>query len=212
MPGSQKRLITEIGILYTIPIEATMNSSSQTPPGAQKTVSFSLHVKARHTLHMNDYTDDEYAACWFGPEEMNKIMDDIFCTLDLIENMLQVDDEKHCRRGLERHTSIGSELVMHNRKKARATVLLDGQQYGGVRDHDKVAKAYQECTQSSTNLAYVIGVSDAKIVFSFLKKSTNIDTRSEHHRIHPKHKIAIDYHGSFMHLPHRKQHHHRCST
>jgi hypothetical protein len=165
-----------------------MISSSQTPSGAQKTVSFSPHATARHTLHMNDYTYDEYVACWFGPEEMNKIMDDVFCTVDLIENRLQVDDENYCRRGLERMTSIGSELVMHNREKARATVLLAGQQEGGVRDHDKVAKAYQQCTQSSTNVAYVMGVSDAKIVFAFLKRSTNIDTRSEHHRIRPMQK------------------------
>jgi hypothetical protein len=157
-----------------------MISSSQTPD-AQKSVSFSLRVKVRRTLHMNDYTDDEKLACWFGPEEMNKIRDDVFCTIDLIENMLEVDDENHCRRGLERMMLRGRELALHNREKARATVLHRQQE--GVRNHDKIATAYQECTQSSTNIAYVMGVSAANIMLTFLKRSKNIDTRSEHHRI-----------------------------
>jgi hypothetical protein len=163
-----------------------MISSRQTPSGAQKTVSFSLHVKARPTLHKNDYTDDEKAACWFGPEERNEIRDDIFCTIFLIENRLEVDDENYCRRGLERMTSQGRELALNNRKKARATVL--DRQQEGVRDHDKVATAYQECTQSSANVAYVMGVSAAKIMLAFLKRSKNIDTRSQHHRIRPMQK------------------------
>jgi hypothetical protein len=136
---------------------------------------------------MNDYTDDEYVACWLGPEEMNKIMDDVFGTVDLIESMLQVDEENYCRRGLERMTSIGREVALHNRERARAAVLLGGQQEV-VRDHDEVATAYHECTQSSTNFAYVMGASDAKIVFAFLKKSKKIEIRSEHHRIRPMQK------------------------
>jgi hypothetical protein len=152
-------------------------SSSQTP-SEQKSVSFALHAQARHSLHVNDYTEDEYVACWFGPDEMDNVMYAIFCTIDIMENMLEVDEENYYSRGLERMTSIGRGLKMHNRLKARVTIL-DGQQEG-VRDHDKVPKAYQECTQLSTNVAYYRGVSDTNFVFAFLKRAKNIDNRSEY--------------------------------
>ena len=112
---------------------------------------------------------------------MDKIMDDVFCTVDLMENMLEVDDENYCRRGLERRTTKGRVLVLHNREMARAAVLDEQQE--GLRDHYKLAKAYQECTLSSTNIAYLMGVSDANIVFAFLKRAKHINTRSEHHHI-----------------------------
>jgi hypothetical protein len=145
---------------------------------ATRLVSFFPQVEMRHILHVNDYSDDEYEACWFGPEELDRIMYDIRDTIDLMENKQRIDDKEFCQRGLEKMTVQGEDLAYRNRRKARDTVLSI--QYGVQNDSQFLAEAYTNCTQGSQDIAYHVGVSDAKIIFEhFLKKVKSLQAGSE---------------------------------
>jgi hypothetical protein len=146
---------------------------------ATRLVSFFPEVlEMKHILHVNDYTDDEYEACWFGPEELDRIMSDIWDTIDLMENKQRIDDKQFCQRGLEKMTVQGEDLACRNRQKARDTVL--SVQAGVQNDSQLLAEAYNNCTQGSQDIAFHVGVSDAKIIFEhFLKNVKSLQDRTE---------------------------------
>jgi hypothetical protein len=98
-------------------------SQSMSKHQATRLVSFFPEVEMRHILHINDYTDDEYEACWLSPKELDIIMNDIWDTIDLMENEQRIDDKQFCQHGLEKMTIQGEDLAYRNRQKARDTVL-----------------------------------------------------------------------------------------
>jgi hypothetical protein len=153
-------------------------SQSMSTHQATRLVSFFPHAEMRHILHVNDYTDDEYEACWFGPEELDIIMNDIWDTIDLMENKQRIDDKHYCHRGLEKMTVKGEDLAYRNRQKARDTVL--SVQAGVQNDSQLLAEAYNNCTQDCRDIAYHVGVSDAKIICErFLKNVKSLQARIE---------------------------------
>jgi hypothetical protein len=160
--------------------ESGIMSDSQSLSTQQETrlVSFFPQVEMRHILHVNDYSDDEYEACWFGPEELDIIMNDIWDTIDLMENKERFDGRHYCQRGLEKMTVQGEDLAYRIRQKARDTVL--SVQAGVQNNSQLLAEAYNNCTQGSQDIAYQVGVLDAKIVFErFLKNVKGLQARSE---------------------------------
>jgi hypothetical protein len=143
----------------------------RTPSKAERYVSFYPHVVVRPVLvHLDDYTNAEIEACWFGQQENSRIFKGIRQTVNLIErNILLLDnDNQYCSRGLEALTSKGRIQTKQIRANARDAVLhqqdLLRWQAGSMVDGQKIADIYRGNTQESRIAAYIKGVSDAATI------------------------------------------------
>jgi hypothetical protein len=139
-------------------------------PKAERSVSFCPHVVVQPVLvHLDDYTNAEFEACWFGEQESSQILKEIRQTVNLIErNMLLDNDNRYCSRGLETFTTKGTIQKTQIRNKA-CDAVLDQQdvlrwQAGSMIDEQKIAEAYRGNTQECQKEAYMKGVSDAATV------------------------------------------------
>jgi hypothetical protein len=137
-------------------------------PKAERYVSFYPHVVVRPVLvHLDDYTNAEVKACWFGQQENSRILKGIRQTLHLIERniLLLENDNRYCSRGLETLTTKGRIQTNQIRAYARDAVLdqqdLLRWQTGSMIDEQKIADIYRGNTQESRMAAYTKGVSDA---------------------------------------------------
>lgn len=84
---------------------------------------FVTTIKPRCALHLNDYTDQEWADCWFSDEDLKNYVVDVKQTVALISS---VDcgngplvnfpvQPSICRRGVEHWTSEGSKKQIQNK-------------------------------------------------------------------------------------------------
>jgi hypothetical protein len=137
---------------------------------AERSVSFYPHVVVQPVLvHLDDYTNAEIEACWFGELEISLLLKGIRQTINLIEqNILLDNDNRYCSRGLETFTTKGTIQKNQIRAKARDAVL-DQQdvlrwQTESMIDEHKIAEVYRGSTQESQMAAYTKGVSDAATI------------------------------------------------
>jgi hypothetical protein len=141
-------------------------------PTAERYVSFSPHVVVRPVLvRLDNYTNAEIEACWFGQQENSRILEGIRQTIILIElNILLDNDNGYCSRGLETLTTKGRIQKQQIRANARDAVLdqqdlLRWGQAGSIIDEQqKIADIYRGNTQESRMAAYTKGVSDAATI------------------------------------------------
>ncbi len=139
-------------------------------PKAERSVSFCPHVVVQPVLvHLDDYTNAEFEACWFGEQESSQIIQEIRQTVNLIErNILLDNDNRYCSRGLETFTTKGTIQKNQIRAKARDAVLdqqdLLRWQADSMIDEQKIADIYRGNTQESRMAARIKGVSDAATI------------------------------------------------
>jgi hypothetical protein len=137
---------------------------------AERSVSFHPHVVVKPVLvHLDDYTNAEIEACWFGELEISLLRKGIRQTINLIErNILLDNDNRYCSRGLDTFTTKGAIQKNQIRAKARDAVLdqqdLLRRQTGSMIDEQQIADIYRGNTQESRMAAYIKGVSDAATI------------------------------------------------
>ncbi len=129
----------------------------------EKRVDFDPACRMRYTIHVDDYTDEEYHACWYTPEELAQMKESLLQTLHRLERKEKVDEVNDTFRGLETQTKNGKR----NKGKSRTTSIetVVGLYYkqaevGKKFDMKNVADAYKECTKTSELAAYISGIYD----------------------------------------------------
>lgn len=129
----------------------------------EKRVDFHPTCRMRFTMHMDEYTDEEYYACWYTPEELTDMKHDLLDTLHRLERKEAVDEINDTFRGLETQTKTAQRHKGQRRTMAIETVV--GLYYKQVKsgkkfDMEYVAGAYKECNKASELAAYISGIGD----------------------------------------------------
>jgi hypothetical protein len=87
-----------------------------------KSVYFCQVVKVACILHINDYTEEEIAACWYNDNECHATKDNVAqCASRILEQEDETED--FCRRGLEFRTPRGARQCMENKENGWEAVL-----------------------------------------------------------------------------------------
>mmetsp|Transcript_11500 Transcript_11500/g.11213 ORF Transcript_11500/g.11213 Transcript_11500/m.11213 type:complete len:201 (-) Transcript_11500:98-700(-) len=114
----------------------------------QRVVRFSPKVHIKHTISINDMTDEEIANTWIQEEEEYRIRKR--CQ----ELIAYADDSSsssscYCLRGLESHTKDGMIRKELNRYDSKMLVMdeQDQQYLNDCVDEEKIASVYQEISQ-----------------------------------------------------------------
>ena len=141
----------------------------QTPPTTSKkslSVRFNAMtmVSCQTTLHLNDYTEEERAACWYNGQDMRRFKADASHTAQLLETHQLVDDtDDFCLRGAQERTRTISQQRQRLRTSARESVLGEQwfQQQDGMKDEDYLAHLYQQFSIPSQEAAQMTAMCDA---------------------------------------------------
>ena len=147
-----------------------MASSTST---SSKSVTFAKTASMRLALHVNNYTDDEYDACWFTPEDYQQFKKEIIRTARIMDNSNDRRLPKAlCTRGVESKTKEGMKLRYKNVQTAKLAVLGEQMRQriqsenndNAVDVHDEqqqqIADLYSKYSESSTSVAYTKGLLD----------------------------------------------------
>lgn len=137
-----------------------------------KGVTFYSKPKVWSTIALDDFTEEEFQAYWYSSEEIEKSTAEVFETVSLLNIDHDLDDEHHCKRGLE--TLIGhSRRVKIQRRRTAASIVLKNQEkeksvsenLGDEHSHDhnqdEAAREYSRCCKGSNAMEYMLGVADA---------------------------------------------------
>lgn len=97
-----------------------------------------MHESARikFVLHLNEYTDEEFDACYYSRDEIAEIWQDVLRTVWLIKDETEMDDhKKYCRLGLERRIRKTKTERLRNRTTTPVAVLQEQpvQRWDGVK-------------------------------------------------------------------------------
>jgi hypothetical protein len=126
-------------------------------PKSERSVRFSPAVIVRETFHLDDYSDDEFFACWFTAEDYKTMKKVIKCTVNMIEQKVLLDEVNFTERGLEGKIKEATVLRRESRLAAIDSVLDEQkmQLEEGSADHELLAIVYSECIYRSKVAAYL---------------------------------------------------------
>jgi len=130
----------------------------------EKCVSFGPDCRVKPVLRIDDYTDEEYFSCWYTPEELAQVEDNMLDALEKLERKEAVDEVNDTFRGLETHTKSGVRNKGRSRTTAIETVVgaycRQAKEVGKKLDEKEVAGAYKECNRANELTAYLNGLGD----------------------------------------------------
>jgi len=111
----------------------------------KRKVSFNPLVAVRSALHRNDYTDKEFQAVWYSPEETGRILDEAKIIVKKMNKGYALSDmESMAARGLECRTILENAKRMDMRASARTVVCQEQERHWeeGIQDTEMLALAY----------------------------------------------------------------------
>ena len=152
------------------PIGLKSRSSSKKNVATKKSVSFSEQVKCRRTLHLNNYSEQEFSSAFMNSDELERIRRDFCETLSLIERGAVIDEEETSRVGLEFYTRAGLARRKQNRFAAIDAVLEIQEiqrferevgagmanRHGTYQQDEAIAKVYREMSRNSAVAALLV--------------------------------------------------------
>jgi hypothetical protein len=136
-----------------------------------QSVTFSTKAKVRCMLHVNDYTEKQRQAAFYGADDFRAFKKENKQTLHKMEKNQRIDENEFCVRGLERYLREASKPRNVHKRAAMSAVFA--QQYmldeDEIDDNDmpadeSIALVYSSLTGPSTVSAYLMGLADAKAV------------------------------------------------
>jgi hypothetical protein len=146
--------------------------SDRTTKTSKKSVSFSPGANnvPQHTLHINDYTDSELAACWYSSKEYREWRKEIKYVVGLIETN-DIDEEQYSQRGLEHKTQDG-KLARYTRRTDTVDAVMKQQylqrqqegvsSYSSSSSDEVLSSVYSEHSFKAQLEAYLRGMADEK--------------------------------------------------
>jgi DUF1365 family protein len=129
---------------------------------AKRVISFSPQVKVIPTLHLNTYSREENRACWYRSAELKRIRQEVYYTVELMEENHEINESRHCKRGLERFTKEGSCRKTQNKLKGWSAVFEEQEVHflQEVANPEMIALVYSKTTRSCQMTAYIMAVCD----------------------------------------------------
>jgi hypothetical protein len=137
--------------------------TAPTVPAPRKSVYFCEVVKVARILHINDYTEQEIAACWYNDDECQATKDDAAqCASRILEQQDETND--FCHRGLEFRTPLGAKQRMENKEIGWDAVfeVQEIQQEQSWHDPLYLASLYHEQTKHCILAAQLQAYMDTK--------------------------------------------------
>ena len=167
----------------------TMNNQHITSSHRRRrVVSFAETAKMRLALHVNDFTDEEYYACFYSPQDYKRFKHEIKQTIVHHRNHKSSrDDDKYCcTRGIEhRLTKESSKQRSTIMTQAKLAVLgeqtLRGQICDCNKEHEhpkndnedvQIASSYSKYAMTSRIQALMMGIADQIIASDNDEEST----------------------------------------
>jgi hypothetical protein len=130
----------------------------------KKSVKFNPLVRVRHSLHRNDYTDDELESTWYTRRELAVAQHEVRETIVKMvqQGQLLGNNDQYCPRGLESSTPHGISKKTLRRRRAELAVVREQnlQEKRGLDDPELIALAYKVTTEDSQRIAYEMGKKD----------------------------------------------------
>lgn len=139
-------------------------------------LAFKATVIMHNVLHLDDYSDEEVAACWFDNDGVHRFKTDLKLTMKLIEiGDLSYDTEEHCRRGTEYRTPNGAQKRKRNKAVALDAVLDEQEaQWDADRiDPEGIAIVYMAATRHCKFEAHMLALTDEKVARELDMKSSS---------------------------------------
>jgi hypothetical protein len=139
------------------------------PKAKRAIISFSPEVRVIRTTHLTDYSHEEIRACWYGSAELKTIRQEVYDTVDLIEEDVEIDESRHCKRGLECFTQEGVRRKTQNKLKGWSAVFeeQDLQDLQEIVDPEMIALVYSKAiTRGCQMVSPIMGVCDERAAMS----------------------------------------------
>ena len=146
------------------------NNKSATLIVSRKRVTFCEKVKARRTIHLNNYTDDEIDACWYSDLEYYAMKEEIRAVAHLLQEGI-VDIHEDVARGLESRCSSGASRRRELRQAAIDAVLDEQEYQDSCRtcDPDYMALMYKHAGHSAVEDARIQGLCDQRAAYPLMR-------------------------------------------
>mmetsp|Transcript_10300 Transcript_10300/g.14777 ORF Transcript_10300/g.14777 Transcript_10300/m.14777 type:complete len:292 (+) Transcript_10300:48-923(+) len=158
---------------YTNVTAPNATKTSSLPRTGERRVSFSPRVRARPSLHINEYTEEEHFNSWYRPEEYQSIKKNIVLTVKLAKRGLLYNEDDSSNdneisppsmtmRGLEHRTRTGHLVRETNKAGALLTVLNEQlkQRKSGQSDDEAIRQVYLQVSYHCLKKAQDVGRQD----------------------------------------------------
>ena len=165
--SQQKQQIRRCSALSTSSTSTASTCSTSLSSSSSKSVQFNGTVRVRTTLHIDDYTDEEYEQCWLNAEEVAAIKAEnaetvaLANTGDDINQLLQ--QQGLSMRGLEGRTTKGTRR-RHDNKYAGLTAVMDEQDRQvdeeDQEDHEAIREVFVRVNRHCSSDSYAMGLRD----------------------------------------------------
>lgn len=147
-----------------------MDKTSVSTNKKKRKVSFFAGVKVRNILHINDFSDEEIATCWYRSREYAAMKAQTKSTLIVLlkHGGSDVDSNEHCARGLEYKTRMGA-MQRRTNKMSGWMAVLDLQSAQLCKESENtvaISEAYIAVTKQCAALAHSKGLMDEAIAFT----------------------------------------------
>jgi hypothetical protein len=140
------KIVVSFSAEHAEAFQASSKGPLLTPlPKATRSVSFDERVRAKKTMHLADFSEEELEATWYCEEEKRRIKRDVEFEANLLANdCLEGDSNKYCSRGLEVFTPSGSKQRSANKRRGRSLVVKEQelQREEGSNDQAYIAEMY----------------------------------------------------------------------
>jgi hypothetical protein len=155
---------TSIAVIASHDDKSSASSASRPTTTTRRTVSFNENVDVKETIHVNDFTDEEYQLYWISHSEQDVIMNMAEITTELMAIGAFEDEEHICFRGLEGKTPEATleysdmylnlvEALIYEQELCRASP-------DGRINYEHIAALYGEWTQTCKEIAWHRGQLD----------------------------------------------------
>ena len=151
-----------IQLTTPLPMKTTSTNAARSSTEKKRSVSFAKTLKVRFSLALEDYTEAEYNACFYSPEEYQAIEKDMCRQFMKMEQGKVLHDIKSCSRGLEKYLTVNAIQKTENHRTACQAVLDEQsrQAKSGTHDDENIARLYNNVTSSCQLWAAVLGNRD----------------------------------------------------
>jgi hypothetical protein len=140
------------------PISATSGKRLRQHILVRRRVTFSDTVQVVETIHVNDFSDEEYSLYWISHDEQDVILNMADVTAELMSIGACEDDEHICFRGLEGKTPEANQEYSDKYINLIDAILYEQEQdrISGreMIDHERIAQLYGGWTQPCKEIAW----------------------------------------------------------
>jgi len=144
--------------LSSLTADEISDATQSLPISNRSQVSFSKRVECFEICTLDSYSDEEYDAMWYNPEESLAMRNECIRTVEvMLGNVFPDDDEEICFRGLECKT--GHPLQARSQRKALSRKsVLEEQEFD--KDPDAISVVAQKYSAPSVEAAIQIAKRD----------------------------------------------------